>query len=84
MANNITHLYYGLETVKHSSEEIKEIVKGDEDAFIFGTMGPDFLFGLRELGLKEKKLPNLMHALKKVLVITWLLRLVAVLRLYSQ
>ncbi|MGI6136608.1 MAG: zinc dependent phospholipase C family protein [Christensenellales bacterium] len=64
MANNITHLYYGLETVKNSSEEIKEIVKGDEDAFIFGTMGPDFLFGLRELGLKEKKLPNLMHALK--------------------
>jgi hypothetical protein len=51
--------------VKNSSEEIKQIVKGDEDAFIFGTMGPDYLFAVRELGFKEKKLANLMHSLKQ-------------------
>lgn len=64
MANTITHLYYGLEVVKQSDEEIKKIVENNKEAFIYGTMGPDFLFGAREIGLQEKRLANLMHAVK--------------------
>ncbi len=59
MPNLITHIEFGKEVYKHLPEETKKIVEGDMQAYILGSIGPDVLFALRELGFKDlDKYPN--------------------------
>lgn len=58
MPNLITHYYFAKKVEKDLSPTAKEITASCPDAFKLGSMGPDYLFILRELGFKEKRYPN--------------------------
>lgn len=52
MSNTITHVWFGKEVLKLLPDNIKKEIEGDREAFLLGTMGPDFLFAMRELNVK--------------------------------
>lgn len=53
MPNLITHIEFGKEVYKHLPEETQKIIDKNKPAFILGSIGPDVLFALREIGMKE-------------------------------
>lgn len=61
MPNLITHIVIGGEALKRLPVPIRELASKCKEAFTLGSIGPDFLFVLRELGLPPKRLPNRMH-----------------------
>lgn len=64
MPNLITH-YYFADTVKEKLKgDVLKVLEKQPKAFKLGAIGPDFMFALRELGLKEKMFPNTMQYLK--------------------
>lgn len=62
MPNMVAHIYFGKEVLKTLPAEIKQICEKYPDAFRFGTIGPDFLFALREIGDPAKRYTNLMQS----------------------
>ncbi|HHT82855.1 MAG: zinc dependent phospholipase C family protein [Christensenellales bacterium] len=64
MPNLITHYYFSQIVKELLPQDIRETIEKQRQAFILGAIGPDFLFALRELGMKEKKFPNVMQYLK--------------------
>lgn len=62
MPNTITHIYFGMEVQKALPAEIKKICSDNIDAFKYGTIGPDFLFALREIGDPAQRYTNIMQA----------------------
>lgn len=61
MPNLITHIVMGGEALERLPVQIKEDIEASKSAYTLGSIGPDFLFALRELGLPPKRLANLMH-----------------------
>lgn len=61
MPNLITHIVMGGEALKRLPVQIRETSEKCLEAYTLGSIGPDFLFALRELGLPPKRLPNRMH-----------------------
>ncbi|MDD3106534.1 MAG: zinc dependent phospholipase C family protein [Bacilli bacterium] len=64
MPNLITHIYFAKEVEKHLPDEQKTIIEENKDAFLFGSIGPDYLFALRELGIEIGRYPNIMQYVK--------------------
>jgi hypothetical protein len=67
MANTTTHLQFGRDVLKQLSQThlpLAEQIGQHLDAFLFGTMGPDFLFALREIGDKSARYCNVMQYCK--------------------
>lgn len=64
MPNLITHVYFAKEVEKSLPDELKVIIEEHKDAFIFGSIGPDYLFALRELGVEIGRYPNIMQYIK--------------------
>ncbi|HOB63829.1 MAG TPA: zinc dependent phospholipase C family protein [Clostridia bacterium] len=61
MPNMVAHIYFGKEVLKELPAEIKQICEKYLDAFLYGTIGPDFLFALREIGDPAKRYTNIMQ-----------------------
>jgi hypothetical protein len=64
MANLITHVYIAKQAFEKLPSEIQDKIAPCKDAFIFGSVGPDFLFTLRETGHKAGRFCNLMQFTK--------------------
>lgn len=62
MPNMVAHIYFGGEVLNELPAEIKNICEKYRDAFDFGTIGPDFLFALREIGDSSKRYTNIMQS----------------------
>jgi hypothetical protein len=65
MPNLITHMYLAKEVKKLLDDELKAIIEKYMDAFLFGSIGPDYLFALREMGLEIGRYPNIMQYVKQ-------------------
>lgn len=63
MPNLITHYFFADKVKEKLPEDILKIINKQPQAFKLGAIGPDFMFALRELGLKEKMFPNSMQFL---------------------
>lgn len=61
MPNIISHLEFAKEVEARLSDECKKAVEADKHAFLLGSLGPDFLFALREIGSKFGNFANRMH-----------------------
>ncbi|HHX49677.1 MAG TPA: zinc dependent phospholipase C family protein [Clostridiales bacterium] len=62
MPNLITHIEFAKKVYERLPDETKKIVEGDMQAYILGSIGPDVLFALRELGIKDiERYPNLLQ-----------------------
>ncbi|MDD4120447.1 MAG: zinc dependent phospholipase C family protein [Clostridia bacterium] len=70
MPNLITHIYLAREVEKLLDDELKAIIEKHKDAFLFGSIGPDYLFALREMGLEIGRYPNIMQYVKQYEVFT--------------
>lgn len=64
MPNQITHLWVGEEVLKRLDKSLAEIAKENLQSYRMGTLGPDFLFVLREVGIgNAPRYANLMQYL---------------------
>jgi|AGTN01.2.fsa_nt_gi hypothetical protein len=77
MANLITHVYFAEEVLKALPEEIRAAAEKRRDAYIFGSVGPDFLFVLRELKDKADRYTNEMQYNKAYEVFSSIARYIA-------
>jgi len=58
-------MYLAKEVKKLLDDELKAIIEKYMDAFLFGSIGPDYLFALREMGLEIGRYPNIMQYVKQ-------------------
>lgn len=61
MANLTAHVHFGKKVLEALPPEALTIAAKHKDAFIYGCIGPDFLFVLRELGDKAARYCNEMQ-----------------------
>ncbi|MFA5449962.1 MAG: zinc dependent phospholipase C family protein [Clostridia bacterium] len=61
MANLVTHVHYAEAILNLLSPHAKEKASAQRDAFVYGSIGPDFLFVLREIGDKSGQFCNQMQ-----------------------
>lgn len=67
MPNPLAHLFFADDLIGSAgTEAAREIVAAAPDAFALGSLGPDYLFVLRELKLVDKRFPTRMHTEKCV------------------
>jgi len=61
MPNYITHIHFAREACKLLPGELKELCAKRQDAFDYGSIGPDFMFALRETGSPAARYTNIMQ-----------------------
>lgn len=58
MPDLVTHVYFAKSVMKELPDEIAAAASRHPDAFALGSIGPDYLFALREMGDSLKRYPN--------------------------
>ncbi len=61
MPNLIAHYFFAEDVLATLPEEIKELINRNRKAYDLGSVGPDFLFTLREIGDVSARYCNRMH-----------------------
>lgn len=61
MPNYIAHIHFAREAQKLLPGGLKELCTKHQDAFDFGSIGPDFMFALRETGSPVARYTNIMQ-----------------------
>ncbi len=61
MPNLITHYFFAEDVLNALPEETKALIERNREAYNLGSVGPDFLFTLREIGDVSARYCNRMH-----------------------